>query len=118
MTLVCTIVMPSNISFVSVIIQFTKICIERGLPIDIIKLILLKNNPDITSCDMCKNFAINMITRTCNCCTNSTNRCLPVCHILMRSCYTCKAWYCDACCENKKEGRQIFKCDCGRGIVY
>jgi len=92
-------------SYTNSVVQFTKIGLKYGLPIDIIMLILSMNDPMIY-CDFCEEFFSQMwYERKCEECKISTVKCCNICwknDILVESgrhCTECYIWWCGMCCK-------------------
>jgi len=120
-------------SYLNSIIQFTFIGMQKGLPIDVIKLILSFHNPTQTmSCDFCKDFFSTMwYKRKCIECNINNICCCNICwknDIIMDSgqyCSRCLVWFCGLCCNKLAENDENItdqrfgniKCPCGNYVL-
>ncbi len=111
-------------SLLNSIIEFTSIALKCGLPLDIIKYIIDKNN-NLTQCDLCSDyFSCMWYSRSCVNCLKSSINC---CHLCWRNdilnykgryCVKCKRWYCGKCVDHiyvvdTSRGWDCVPCVCG-----
>ena len=111
-------------SLINSVIEFTSIALKAGLPLDIIKYIVSKNN-DLTQCDFCLCYhSLMWYERNCKNCANMSVRCCNVCwqnDILNhngRYCVKCRSWYCGECVVQIVKNPNnisigVLHCECG-----
>ena len=114
------------------LIQFTKIGIERGLPVDVIQCIVSKNvSISVVRCEFCDDwYSFLYYEKNCQHCIVKKIQCCKWCYdkvfaeVNGKDCRSCHAWLCGMCCNNVTEnyrGLRGFygqtRCICGQSLV-